>query len=1083
MMPLDRARLRHRQGDLKGAVAGYRRALAQARREEDEVGAALALNSLGTAWLDLREPAKARRALDEALTLARETEDLDEPNELVGAILHNLGNIHLAQGEAGEALARYQEALQIQRECGADPGAALTLSCIADVHQAEGRLEAAVERCSEALDLHRKLRDRRGELADLGQLGELLLLLERHEEARVHLAAAAALGDRLRDPARSAAARMGLGQSLLRLGRVEEALAEWRRVAELTRKLGDRNNEAGVLENLGNVCGSLGRYEEAREHLARAVELREAIGDPSDLQRVRAALAEILYSRRTEGVALLDLGISLHNRMRLEPALDLYHRALAAFREAGDRRREGEVLGLLGRLYSELGIDERARETTEAAIAKLEEELGAVSKTGADREICNLHVTLAELLRRREMWWEALDHLQLALVAARQAQDAELEDDCLMELTRIHQRLENWFEALQRASEAFSLARRLGDPGKEGDHLRVLAHLLRLAGHPDDALSKYRRALELARKTHHRWGEADALWGLGALAFDKRELDVAGEHFAAAIDVLESVRREIASPDLRASQFGVNQELYRNAIRLEFERGDLARAVHLAERRAARTFLELLAESRTEIVQGLDPELRDEERRLLAEQAALERRREALAWRRALTRREEEDPVQEDEDEELQRLDLELEERWRAHQAEIRRRSPRFGDLVEPEILDLATVQRELLDDETVLLAYVLDEPESLLLVVLPGEARAFFLPSGEEIAGMVQELRRAVLEEPGPGLPLPHSFALYQALLAPAADLLGERRLLVMPDGDLHLLPFSLLLSEPAASGVAPGELPYLVRRHAVAYVPSASVAWQLRRRRRAREGPWDRQLLAFGDPLMPAAAAAALLARDRAGSDLDFARPEVARIAALFEDSPDLAAVEAGTLDRFDGRFVSLRLGAEATKEAVESLFDPAARGSVRFVHFATHGWADTGKPQFSWLLLAPGRSGDPLWHTLEIFNARIPAELVVLSACQSGLGRIVQGEGLLGLARAFFYAGATSLCASLWSVDDEATAETMASFYRHLLTDRGDGGGAALAKAEALRRAQLELLEAGERTAHPLFWSPFVLLGDGS
>ncbi|HEY6552965.1 MAG TPA: CHAT domain-containing protein, partial [Vicinamibacteria bacterium] len=249
-------------------------------------------------------------------------------------------------------------------------------------------------------------------------------------------------------------------------------------------------------------------------------------------------------------------------------------------------------------------------------------------------------------------------------------------------------------------------------------------------------------------------------------------------------------------------------------------------------------------------------------------------------------------------------------------------------------------------------------------------------------------------------------------------------------------------------------------------------------------REGSWDRQLLAFGDPLMPLAAASALLARARAGSDLEFARPEVVRIAALFEDSPDLAAVEAGTLDRFDGRCVSLRLGAEATKEAVESLFDPAAgRGSVRFVHFATHGWADTGRPQFSWLLLAPGPSGDPFWRTLEIFNARIPAELVVLSACESGLGRIVQGEGLLGLARAFFYAGATSLCASLWSVNDEATAGMMASFYRHLLAEQRDGGGSPLAKAEALRRAQLDLLETGGAAAHPSFWSPFVLLGDWS
>jgi CHAT domain-containing protein len=290
-----------------------------------------------------------------------------------------------------------------------------------------------------------------------------------------------------------------------------------------------------------------------------------------------------------------------------------------------------------------------------------------------------------------------------------------------------------------------------------------------------------------------------------------------------------------------------------------------------------------------------------------------------------------------------------------------------------------------------------------------------------------------------------------------------------LIPDGSLHLLPFCALLTESTAT--APGRLPYLIRRHSITYVPSASVACQLRRERLAREPTWDQQLVAFADPAFT----------DAAFPRLRGTRQEVARIARLFDNHRDLDAIEAGSLDRFESTRVSLRLGNEASREAVEMRFVSEANPrSSRFVHFATHGLADAVRPQFSWLLFASGTDSTAFWRTFEIFNARIPSELVVLSACETALGRLVQGEGLLGLARAFFYAGALGIFASLWRVSDAATATLIEAFYRHRLQDRREDGN-AIGPAEALRRAQLELLDQGPWTAHPYFWAPFVFQGE--
>ena len=237
---------------------------------------------------------------------------------------------------------------------------------------------------------------------------------------------------------------------------------------------------------------------------------------------------------------------------------------------------------------------------------------------------------------------------------------------------------------------------------------------------------------------------------------------------------------------------------------------------------------------------------------------------------------------------------------------------------------------------------------------------------------------------------------------------------------------------------------------------------------------------MVAFADPLPedaeaaeePAAAEtedplrAALVHTRGSLQRIPFTADEVWTLARMLSDGvPHRERPEAFT----DGQ-VRLQTGAAATKEAIVSLTSGEQR--YRFFHVASHGLVDSERPQFSGLVFTPGEHRDPYWQTFEIFNARVDSEMVVLSACDTGLGRLVQGEGIVGLTRAFMYAGAPTVCVSLWKVADITTPTFMEALYESVL--------AGQSKAEALREAQLRLLEGGF-SAHPFYWAPFVLVGE--
>ncbi len=298
---------------------------------------------------------------------------------------------------------------------------------------------------------------------------------------------------------------------------------------------------------------------------------------------------------------------------------------------------------------------------------------------------------------------------------------------------------------------------------------------------------------------------------------------------------------------------------------------------------------------------------------------------------------------------------------------------------------------------------------------------------------------------------------------------LLGKRELVVIPDGDLHRLPFEVLFTSTSTAQSNLLQLPYLVKSFAVSYSPSASVLAGLRNESRPAA---PKAFVAYADPVYEQNAEGVIASTVRAASAggrlslnrLPHSRREAEGIAKLFGSSE-----------------ADLFLGSEASEENVKQ---KDKLSQYRLVHFSTYGYVNEARPRFSGLVLSlppadkAGEREDGLLSAYEIFNLKLNADLVTLSACETGLGKEVKGEGLMSLMRAFMYAGTPSVMVSLWKVDDKSAADLMIRFYRNWRQGVKQGKATIkLNKAEALQRAQLDAIKQGNS---PYYWAPFVLMG---
>ncbi|MEA2562667.1 MAG: hypothetical protein QOH06_4171 [Acidobacteriota bacterium] len=768
------------------------------------------------------------------------------------------------------------------------------------------------------------------------------------------------------DPSRKADAFYTLGSALYLLDDNAGSRDAYYRALALFRETG-RNRETGKALN------ALGRSW--RQEPERALELyREAL-----------ALNHRLGDRQQEATTLQNLGKIHQSLGETEEALAHYERALPIWRELGVKSEEAGTLLALGDLYQRMGEPTKALDLLPRAIALFE-------AAGSSGDAASALTTLGDAQARAGQVSEALASQSRALVIQRRNGNRREEAQALNSIGCCHLLLGKTEEARRSLAAARSIFRQIGDRSAEAVALVNLG--LADEQRPRQAIASFAAAMPSLISQDY---EALALLGLARAHRRLGDLASGRKEAEGAIERIESLRGKSAGLGMRASFLASKQDYYGFYVdllmdlhRREPGAGYDARALAASEQARARSLLDLLAESRKEI----DP-------RLLKKESELARRINDLAQHPAGP--------------ELREL--------LAQQERIRPALTLARPLTVPEI------QREVADSVTLVLQYALGRERSFLWAVTPDSLTSFDLPPRamiEEAARRVHGLLSTAPQTLARARTRQEMAELSRMLLAPAAGLLEGKRLVIVPDGALHYVPFAAL--------PAPGSKEPLVVLHEIVTLPSASSLAAIRREARP---PATATLAVVADPVF----------NDSKLGRLPFSREEAEALLALVPPAERLGA-----------------LGLEASRETVLS----GRLSRYRLVHFATHGIVDTDHPELSGLLLSQG-----FLRAHEIYRLSLPADLVVLSACRTALGREMRGEGLVGLTRGFFHAGARSVLVSLWEVEDRATAELMRRFYREMLKE-------GRPPAAALRAAQASLRREPGWEA-PYFWAGFILQGD--
>ena len=828
---------------------------------------------------------------------------------------------------------------------------------------------------------------------------------------------------------------------------------------------------------------ALGRYADARQ--AAQTLVRQAT-EPEKIElRLSASLlagvATAVIGNRAEGigelnstyrgileVGNLELEESVHSQLaylydlQKDCVQSLQHaKAALALGKELKSRYVGRYIGNVGGAYACVGDMTEAISYYNQAL-----EFSSDPRNLDSSNLVSLLTNIAEANVSNTA--EALPLLERALTVSRSITNRTMEMRVLLGLGALDQQNGDYPRALERTKAALQIAQQTGVAVPEGNAWIQLGRIHFSMSDTVRAMDAYQQALAIGERTNTPPVVWQALAGLAAVYEQQGKVEQAEKHYRQAIETIEDVRRRIGISEDRASFFADKVRIYERLINLlitskgkrsSIQQTAAAEAFHYVERARARAFLDLLAEARVDVEQTTGPDLTKRQQEL--QQRISQLTTQLINERSLETNKQDKAKIAESE-KGLNEADVELADWLR----ELRRRDPRYAALKYPEPITLSAVQR-LLDDQTILLSYSLAEPQSFLFAITRNDFQVRRLPSETALRESVQKLLAAITDKnnPAPEEYRRQAIRLSQQLLQPISTMLtGRTGLVIVADGALMRLPFEALFlpGTPAQGDLR--KLPYLVRRFAVSYAPSASVWAELVNEHRASA---PRGFIAFGDPVYEQRTEGAIASALRAGGagrvnlqPLPHSRDEISGIAKLFAD---------------DDRAVFF--AEDASEENVKA---PEALSHYRMVHFSTHGYVNEARPRFSGLLLSSPRAvkqqapnnqppEDGLLSAYEIFNLKLHADLVVLSACETGLGKEIKGEGLMSLMRAFMYAGTNSVVVSLWNVNDESAADLMIRFYRNLKT--------GMSKREALRQAQLETIR---DNGFPFFWAPFVLVG---
>lgn len=948
-----------------------------------------------------------------------------------------------------------QEALNLSRANKYQRGTADAFLRLGDLSQDHGKIAEAVDDFNQALSLYKELQNKEGTGRCYNYLGSIAAADARFDEALRNFEEALKLREEIGDQRQIAGTLNNMAALYRSRGLYDKAIETYTRSLDAAKAAGDRKIAAIVTFNIGNIYKVRGDLRASLEKTEAALKIFEELG-----------------IEEQQSYLLFGIGTTYRLLGNYDEALRYHLRGLELGRKSGDQRQISDAYCHMGAVYLEQGnygqaafntrkcIDLRQSANLRENLADAYGDLGVTYQRQGDLDLALKYfqdgVNLAEELKQADdiaslfnlrgyanfenrKFSDALDDYQRALNQARALKNRIVVAETLENLGYLQLAQGNLADASRSLQESLSISQEIDTKKKTAEVLHGLAEVFIAKGDFLTAAGYASRSADLAGKIHSPETSWKAFTSLGKAQAAMAMPDEARKSFEHAIAVIDDLRLQVSGGEEQRARFFEDKLMpYDELIALLCDQQKYEEALLYAERGKARALNDLLRQGKIDISQAITPEEKQQEQKWIAEMISLN-----TQIRVASTSKQSDDQLLSRLNDQLKKTRSGYEEfRSGLYDAHPELKS-RLSLASAPTAENILASMRE----REIVLEYVVSEKQTLLFVVNKGndkpQVNFYRIAKGRsELAGQVERFRTQLANR-DPDF-VSAAKALYAELLQPAeAELKNRASLVIIPDREVWGLPFQVLMDKQGAT---------LMRRYATSYAPSLAVLRDLQSR--PHEGDPAHQLLAFGNPRISESVSERAGAIYR-GSDLA-PLPEAEKEAKLLLKLYGTHAAAIYTED-----------------DATEARWKQES-GKYRELHLATHGILNSSSPLYSYLVLAhpAEESGeDGLLEAREIMESHLSADLVVLSACETALGRIGAGEGIIGLSWAFFAAGSRATVVSQWKVSSESTSLLMASFYKNLKK--------GIVPAEALRLAAIQVSE-NQQYRHPFYWAPFVLIG---
>lgn len=1011
----------------KKAIESYEEALAIFCKTKNRRGEAQSHGGLGDYYRTLGDFKKAQSHYEISLIIFREIKDrLEEANSL-----HRLGDIYRILSDYEMAQKFYTKAIVIYREIKNRLGEANTLRSLGNVYDRLNKYKEAQKFYGRAIVIYRDIGYRYGEAVALFSIGMAYSGVSDYSNALKFYKKTLELCKEIGNRRMEAYSLWGIGDIYRLTDRYSMSMNFYNQALMIFQEIKGRLGEANSLRGLGDVNTIINKCDMARKFYERALVIYRGIGNPLGEANVLWKLGDIhfplsgyekskefykkailIYQRINHPLGEANVSWSLADLHTIlanfEDAIKLYNRGLEIYHKINDPLGEAYSLQRLGRIYMSISDYKRARTLFEQALKMYSEIKVLLGKADCFQRLGDVHLYLRDFERARQFNKKGME-------IYRDIKNFVGEAISLISLGNINYSMDNLNDAKKCYKEALNLFRQVNYSVGIANSLHHLGSANLKSGDIEASRKQYEQSLKLAKEIGNKNGILNSFFGLGKSFEHLGWYKKAEEYYRNSIQILEEVWGQIKVDELKTRYLSSNISPYAALIDLIFERDKKEEAFCYAERSKARSFLYLLGNRKVDSKKGIPPELVREEEIL---------RQRITAITQNVLQNEEKEKNKRTSTEELKGELLKLKKKHSEIIEKMKLLSPEYASLKTVNPLSVEEIQKLIRNEnDTVLIEYYTTEKATYLWSLDGEKIHAYKIDiTKKDLDTGVEEFRSFLNEGPSANRKLTsRAKKLYQILLKPVEEHIREKRqIAVVPHGILHYLPFEALMKDEKYLGEQGFKFFYL---------PSASVYKYCREKNLLKKN----HLMAIANP----------------DGTLPHSEKEVKEIRKRFRKN------------------ARIFIGNDAKESTIKK---NALHPDI--LHFACHGIFDSDHPMYSGLKLTPDNNDDGRLEVNEIFNLKLkPAYLVTLSACETKMGKMYHGDEIVGISRAFIYAGTPSIVASLWKVDDYYTAKFMAAFYKAL--KKND-------KIDALNIARKRMIKKyGKR--HPYYWAAFVLIGD--